>query len=507
MHRTTRIGRVGLALVLLALAYGTFRFRHTFVGAFFVPGSGRAAAPDLALPSAPDLATRGLAPTERVRVVLVDGVALADARTMPSYSAVCASGLDLVLDVGFPTVSLPVQHALWTGLTQQQTGILFFYKLLDPPADGIPGKVPGSVAVAESHAKIVHSMGFARALPPLDDVPADWNLDAGWRSWLAPERAHGFERAALHEVAGDAPLAFVHILRTDSIAHKRGRHSTEYRTALGWADRLLGRLVAADRSAHGSGTRWFVLADHGHRDGGGHGGAEPWIRNTRLCIAGAGVDASPGARGSGYLHLVDLSRALADSLGVAPDPRSAGRPLYAALAASVQRTATLPRPGGARWAIAVVLLLGAVLGTAWAARGSWLTLPWWWPVAYLSVLVIELTPSLSTHMIYKPDGRIMYLAALPGLILLAVLVFLALRRRSAARVAVSQLLLPAALALGSLVLCGGARLLAGISGEPPLVPMWTGHASLFLVLWFSGATVVAAAVFASAILPSRRRER
>ncbi len=507
MHRQSRIGRVAVALALLGLAYTAYRSRNAFVASFFAKGSGAKDAPTLALPEAPELATAGLPPADRVRVALLDGVSLADARTLPHYSELCERGLDLVLDVGFPSVSLPVQHALWTGLTQQQSGILFFYKLLDPPADGIPGKVPGSVAVAESHAKIVHSMGFARSLPPLRGAPPEWNLDAGWRSWLEPARAHGFEKTALEEVAGDARLVFVHMLRTDSIAHKRGRLSREYRTAIEWADDLLGGLVAADSAAHSGGTRWFVLADHGHRDGGGHGGAEPWIRNTRLCIAGAGVDASADERGSGYIHLVDLSRAIADSVGVTPDPRSAGRPLYAALAAPVQKTATLPRPGALRWGIALLLVLGAALATAWAARGKWLSLPWWWPIAYLSVLLIELTPSLSTHMIYKPDGRIMWEAALPGLAVLALSTFLALRRQNAIRVSVSQLALPAALALGALVLCGGLQRLIGATDEPPLMPMWTGHASLFLVLWFSAALVVAGTAVITALLPSSRRER
>ena len=499
MTANARIGRLALVLGLAALAFATYRFRRAFISSFFVRGSPSATAPRLAMPEDPELA-RGLPPAERVRVVLVDGVCLADARTMPHYSEVCERGLDLVLDVGFPTVSLPVQHALWTGLTQQQTGILFFYKLLDPPADAIPGKVPDSIAVAESHPEIIHSMGFARSLPPLGRPPEDWVLGADWRSWLAPERAHGFESAAVEASAGTARLAFVHILRTDTIAHKRGRLSAEYRATLDWSDALLGRLLAANSA---STTRWFVLADHGHRDGGGHGGAEPWIRKTRLCIAGAGVQPARAPR-TNTIHLVDLSRALADSLGVRPDPRSAGRPLYAALAAQVQDRATLPRPGLIRWVLAASLLILATLVTAWAARGRWLALPWWWPVAYLSVLLIELTPSLSTHMIYEPGGEIMYTAALPGLGLLAVQVILALRTRQPARVAVSLLALPAALALSALVLCGGARLLFGIEGNPPLMPMWTAHASLFLVLGFCAASIVAMGTLASALLPPWR---
>jgi hypothetical protein len=126
-------------------------------------------------------------------------------------------------------------------------------------------------------------------------------------------------------------------------------------------------------------------------------------------------------------------------------------------------------------------------------------------VAYLSVILIELTPSLSTHMIYKPMGRIMYVAALPGLGLLAIQAALALRKLSAVRVAIAQLLMPAALAAASLVLCGGARVLFGVDGDPPLMPRWSGHASLFLVMLFTGAIVVALAVLASVCTRTRVR--
>ena len=473
--------RAAAFLVIVVIAYGAYRWRKNFIRSFFVEGEGGAPAPALALPSDPELATRGLDPATRVRVVIVDGVSAADAAALPNYSRVCAEGSELVLDIGFPSVSLPVQRVLWTGLTQQQTGVLFFNKVIDAPPVGIPGQVAGSVAVAESHAKIVHSMGFARVAPALDDVPEDWSLNATWRAWADPHHAGGFARAAMAAVASDARLVLVHILRTDTICHKRGRHSSDYRAAITWGDELVGALYEAERAAHASGTRWFVLADHGHRDGGGHGGAEPGIRNTRLCVAG-GVDRDAVA--GNYLHLVDLARAIADSVGVDLDPASAGRPFYAALAAPVDRDATLPRPSLARWLLAGALVLGALLLSLAVARWRWWALPWWLPIAYLAVISIELVPSLSTSMIYKADGRVMYTAALPGLALLALSAPLCMRRLGVPRAALSQLLAPLAVTLAALILCNFD------GGDPPLMPVWTAHASLFVVLLCTGALVV-----------------
>ncbi len=496
-----RIHALLLAAALGALGYATYRFRAGYIRSFFVPGAGGAPPPSLALPADPALATRGLPPAERVRVVLFDGVDRTTAAGLPNYSAVCARGLDLVVDVGFPTVSLPVQHVLWTGLTQQQTGVLFFYALLPPPAHSIPAQVPDSIAVAESHGKITHSVGFATALPPEPDhEPPYWSLETRWRPWLDFATPRGFERTADQVVTGDARLAFVHILRTDSVAHKAGRDSRAFRAAAATADALLGRLVAGEARAHPDGkTRWFVLADHGHRAGGGHGGAEPNIRTVRACIAGD-LPADLKAPPDNYLHMVDLSRALADSLGAAPDPHSAGRPLYAALAAPVNRDATLPRPPRGAWLAVAALLILATLLTAWAARGRWAMLPWWWPIAYLSLVTFELVPSLSTHMIYKKNGQIIYLAALPGLMILAVAVTRALRHAGAARTVIAALALPAAITLGALILSGGAPQLLGIATEPPLVPRWTAHTSTFLVLGFTACAVVALALAASAVL-------
>lgn len=490
---TTRLIAVTIAAVLVAAAYQTYQYRRALVQRFFVRGPGGAPAPVLALPADPAVAARGLPQAERVRVVLIDGIDRDTARRLPRWSALCDEGIELTVDSGFPTVSLPIQRVLWTGLTQQQTGIEFLYALLPAPAIGVPGQVPGSVAVAESHQKIVHSLGFERVLPAVDRAPIDWGLETSWRPWLDFDAPRGFEREALAAVVGDARLAFVHVLRTDSIGHKRGRVSREFHDAAGWADAFLGTLIDAERAAHGPGTRWLVIADHGHRAAGGHGGAEPWIRTVRACVAGA-LPADGRPRPGAYVHLVDVSRALADSLGVRLDPGSAGRPLYAALAAPVARDATLPRPGLGRWIIAIAILLGAAAVTGWAARGRRGLLPWWWPVGYLSLVVLELPPSMSTHMIYQPLGRIVYQGALPGLCLLAIMAALALRRESPLRVTLAALAIPAALVLAALVLCGA---IGGV--DPPLMPRWTAHASVFLIMLFSAAVVVALALLASAV--------
>jgi hypothetical protein len=251
---------------------------------------------------------------------------------------------------------------------------------------------------------------------------------------------------------------------------------------------MLGDLVAIDAANNGPRGRWLVLADHGHRGAGGHGGEESDLRLVRACVAGAGVNSATAVRGH-LIHLVDLSRVLADSLGLAPHPRSAGRPIYGALAAPEQPAITLPRAGPLRLVIAAVLI-AAALAVSWrVARRSW-RLPWWWVLAYLSVVAIEGAPTLSTPMIYRPLGQSIYVAALPGLCLLAVLAGLGARRGGAPRVALSELLLPAAACAACAVLCWR---------DPPLVPLWSAQLSMCLVLLFTGAGVVALACLAALV--------
>jgi hypothetical protein len=464
----TLLVAVAVALALFALAFAGYRYRRSYIRGLFEHGPGGAAAP--ALPGGRD--GEPVPRAARVRVVLLDGVDAATARGLPAYSALCDRGIDATIDVGFPTVSLSVQHALWTGLTQQQTGVEFVIAALPSPPDGdTPGQVPGSVAIAEAHPEIIGSFGFERC-----EVPDDGAFDA----------------TATAAVAGGAPLVFVHVLRADAAGHTSGRDSAAFRDAAGTADASLAALVAADTRAD---TRWFVLSDHGHRAGGGHGGAERSIRRVRACIAGAlpdGLRASPGAE----LHVVDLARAVAESAGARISPQSAGRPLAVALAAPAFGDDALPSPEPAQWATASLLLAIGIALTAWASRRRWWALPWWWPVAYASVLLIEEAPSLSVPMIYKPLGQTIYYAALPGLCALAVLAALALRRDSPARVAVAQLAIPIAIAAAAAVLAGA------MTPGPPLMPGWTARASVFLVLSFTAAVVVALAALATAVRPA-----
>jgi hypothetical protein len=474
-----------LALAALALHAG----RRSFIRAFFVDATPqRDAPPALPLPERTD--GPALGPTARTRVLLIDGLDSETAAALPRLTALCRQGLDLRLDIGFPTVSLPVQHALWSGLTQQQSGYLYRNRALrPPPRDTLPARSPGSIAVAQSHQYIVHSLGFSAVRPAeLEHTPAQ---SLAWRD--------RFAAAAEEAVRAPARLVFVHVLDVDSAGHRHGRDSAAYRVAAIAADNLLARLLRAERSAFpAGGTRWFVLSDHGHRRGGGHADAEPEIRLVRVCLAGE----LPASNRGGSLHLVDLSRALADTLGIPPAPGAAGRPLRAALAAPASEGATVPRPSGRQWLGAAAVLLAGLLLSAGAARLSgdrWLLwLPWWWPVSYLGIVVGCGLPSLSVPAIYKPLGRDLYLAASPGLVLLLGWAYGALRQPRGGLALVALLAAPAAASIAVLLLCGGLPALVGRASEPPLMPLWSGHGSALVALTAASLAAAALVLLASA---------
>jgi hypothetical protein len=406
----------------------------------------------------------------------------------------CARGLDLSLDVGFPTVSLPVEVALWTGRTQQQTGILFhsgkpLAHVLTTPA--IPPQVPGSIAIAESHPYIIQSLGFADARPPLSKT-----FPEGW--------AAGWVAEAIAAVAGPARLVFIHILRIDTAGHKFGKSSQAWVAAAAGADAILGQLLAAAPDA-----RWLVLADHDHIAGGGHGSEERGIRIVRACLAGPDL---PVGRG-GPVSIVDLARALADSLDVRLADDAPGRPLAAAISAPVGDDDILPQLPNRTIAAGLFALALGLAASAWGVFGRWncpigprergwwraLAVPWWFPVALVSLAVFEAVPTLSTPFIYKPKGLDMAQAMAPGLGILGASLA-ALARREWARAALAQLGLPLGATLAVVIVTGAAPLAWG-EVVCPIVPRWTGWLSPLLLSAAMAAAVASLVLLANAVLP------
>jgi hypothetical protein len=475
MKLSPKIVATTFAVTLLGLAWLLPHLRHRLISSVTTWDAPPEEPAQLPVGDGP-----GLSPAPRVRVMLIDGLAASVANTLPGWNAQCKRGVSMTVDVGFPTVSLPVEVALWTGLTQQQTGILFHSdSQLEPPIDrrGIPAQTAGSRAIAESHGWIVRSLGFSRAEPPAN--PKDHALDADDPTWAARWRD-----VAEQAVASDAKLVFVHVLEVDDAGHQDGRESLKYRAAAADADVLLQKLVAAAPDA-----RWFFLSDHGHLAGehGGHGGEEREVRQVAGCIAGAGV--TPGR--AELVHVVDVSRAIADSVGARLSAGSRGRPLSVALASPLAPDQAIPPMATKSGALAIALLVIGACASIWAAR--WWLVPWWYIVALASFVFIRGVPTLSTPMTYAPTGREMYVTWLPALAIAAVSTWFGLGRTTIARVVVSQLALPAAAVAAAVTACGAWSLVLGAESAP-IVPLFTAALSPLLLILAHGCAAAGLAV-------------
>ncbi len=454
----------GLAILLVAGA--AYQGRRHFIRTFF--GDGEAVVPGARRGAA---AAGAPGEVDRLRVVLLDGLGAARAAELPELRDFCSQGRALRVDVGFPTVSLPVQHVLWTGRTQQQSGVLYRIPALEePPVDALPTAV-SSRAIAESHPAIVHSFGFASAEPPLDREAPD-ALPEGWREAFA-------ERAA-EVIRSDERLVFVHVLRIDEAGHAEGGASEAYAAAAAEADAILGTLLRAEATHRPAGsTRWLVLADHGHRSAGGHGGAEPEIRQVRACVVGEGVPADTSGIPDD-VHLSDVARFVGESLGVGPSPGAPGRPWAEALAGQGARP-SLPTPSAGRWTAALLCVVAVLAGLAWILRRLIWAALLWPAAAYVGVVGGVGAVTLSNPAVYPPLGADALLAAWPGWAALVITLAVLRRRASVIDGAFAVFGGVLALALGALILAGAA------GSDPPLMPCWTAQASLWLTLtWPAG---------------------
>lgn len=478
-----RIASFLVAVVLLAYAWGAPKLRHRFIQDIVTYDAEPADPVEL-----PKLTGAGLAQVQRTRVILIDGLSAQTAQSLTTWAALCNQGVQTTVDVGFPTVSLPVQVSLWTGLTQQQTGVVFRSdQPIDPPlAHSIPRSVPDSLAVAENHGYIVRSIGFSQALPSGAGAK-----DADPKTW-----ATQWEAAALSIVSSQTPLAFVHVLRVDTAGHKKGRDSNEYRNAAREADAILAKLYTTAPDA-----RWFLLADHGHLPGGGHGGEEREVRQVQHCIVGPGVLPHRG----GVIHLVDISRAIADSVGVKLDARSPARPLYAALQTPLENDVAVPRLPLGRGALAVFVLALGVAASVLTVRRWWMA-PVWWVLGVVLLLLVRGMPTMSTPMMYARDGRTMILAWAWALPFIGFATYYGLGKYSLARVVIGQLAVPFAALAACITACVGWRAIFG-ADVAPIVPYFTAYVSPMLLLTAHGSAVVALVVLARSVHSAFDRRR
>lgn len=457
-----RSARVAAAAVSLLLALGLYQGRKLFIRSWLTQGPSD--------PPASAAVPPPTGPLHPVRVVLVDGLSARVARTLPAFSRICRDGLTLQVGVGFPSISLPVQHVLWTGTWQNQSGVMFQVRRLPRPVfDSLPARVAArtgtSVAIAESHVYIVASFPFSQQMGP----------DAGQATLTELE----LQQASLEAFQSSAALVFVHLLAVDEAGHEVGSSGSAYRDAAARADRLLASLGKVRRPDQ----TLLVLSDHGHLGPppGGHGGPESEIALVQGCLAGPGLPA--GARVEALLP--DLTRILADRLNVQPPRHCQGRTLEGLLRGEP------PRPQRTGWTLRLACA-GTITLLAWLGLLLWfrrrpglglLALPWGLVIAALAVVALEGAPSLSRFYVYRALPLALLAHGLPALLGGAQLLWL-VRRGVTPGTAGAALLLGGLMPAIAALVCSGWPVIV-----PPLVPWLSAWASLLswlAIVWTLG---------------------
>lgn len=141
------------------------------------------------------------------------------------------------------------------------------------------------------------------------------DLDYGQADWALAEDAARV--LSTHDIAA----SFVYLGNPDHVAHHVNT-ADDYTAAIESADDQVGLVMDAIASRPGfAGEQWtyLVVTDHGHQDGGGHGGRSKWERTAWITACGPGIGADASAT-----H-VDVAPTVLDALGL-PIHREDGFP-------------------------------------------------------------------------------------------------------------------------------------------------------------------------------------
>lgn len=294
-----------LAAALLAVAAGASALQAARSAIDFLPRLNVEVAP---LAEAPPLTqSAGAALSEQVILVICDGTTLAQSEAMPFFDELRRRGSHGSASSHAPTISRPNYVSIVTGVDPAASGVRTNDFDWSVRLDSIMARV----AAAKMRAAFVsdNSGGFPRMFSETmeDIVYAPW-----------PD---GWIKASRLQLERDYPLLILLLGAVDEAGHSEGADSEEYRDA---AMRLDRELRAALAEVDYRRSTVIVVADHGHTDGGGHGGVEPEVVTVPLIAAGAGIRAGVEVRSA---RLIDIAPTVTALLGVRPPGHGLGRTL------------------------------------------------------------------------------------------------------------------------------------------------------------------------------------
>lgn len=283
--------------------------------------------------------------SQRVVLVIVDGLRYDTSREMPYLAELRAGGIDTEARSQYPTYSKPNYVNILTGVPPMASGVRTNrfpgYVVLDTLMDRAraAGMRTGFVSDNDPMPRLFLRPREPERPPEIEDVNAieEGTTEAAGEALTAELRGDfddarytpwpgGFRDAAEELLAGGDQLVILHIALVDVAGHAYGGDSDEYRAAADTTDRVLRTVLSKLDLGH---TTLVITADHGHTNRGGHGGLEPEVLRVPLILAGQGI--VPGATASGAL-LQDISPTVARLLGFSPPGHALGRALVELMA-------------------------------------------------------------------------------------------------------------------------------------------------------------------------------
>jgi hypothetical protein len=338
----TILGCLGLAALALGIYSATQAM--SFLSALDVRDPPLAAAE-----TAPSGTSRRL--TERVVLIIVDGLRVDASRTMQSLAGLRAAGIDAEAESHYPSLSRPNYVSILAGVPPQWSGVRSNEYDQPVPLDSAPKRAKAA-GLGVSFISQVASGPRVMFGAHVDHAP------------IAP-RAPDLEAASLASLYGTDELVAVLIGAVDDAGHAHGAASEAYAAAVAWADAMLDRLL---RRIDLQRQTVIVVADHGHIDAGGHGGLEPEVMTVPLVMAGAGI--RPGAP-LVRAQIIDVAPTVCALLGL-PMPRHAlGLALVEALNLEIAERDEIRRADVGRIAAItarMAVVRAAAEGEAWATR-------------------------------------------------------------------------------------------------------------------------------------------
>ena len=250
--------------------------------------------------------------SERVVLIVLDGIRADAAQEMPRLQELAARGASGIAVAAEPSLSAPGRAVLATGAWPEVNGVTNNSRYETPRLDsifslaqtaGVPRAVAGSYFWKKAFQSYLDGpvLDFEKELEPGLDSAA---LTA-WQEKTCAEIQSFLEKQPKGLLVADLTAA-------DPAGHDFGGESEEYRKTAIAVDACLGALV---NTLDDGNTTFVVVADHGQidrRGRGGHGGSEDEVLNVPLVLAGTAIRPATGLR----VQHVDIAPTICAILGL-----------------------------------------------------------------------------------------------------------------------------------------------------------------------------------------------